>query len=366
MGIRDKASKIDFGSLPGMNATPAAPASDDVKRPKTAPGLMMAQAADQRSELLRENEGLREKVASLSQQAAELGPLSQQLDQARARLKEWEGVKAVRLIDTAQITRSRWANRHDLNFSGPDFEQLLKELEQAGGNVQPVKVRPTGTDAAGQPRYELVYGHRRHEGCRRLGLPVLALVDELDDRALFLEMDRENRARKDLSAWEQGVSYRRALNEGLYPSNAKLAEALGLDLTYVGRTLALGDLPAEVVGAFSSPMELQFRWAAPLREAIQTAREAVIARARELSSLAPKAAAKFVFEELVKAAGQGGSTVLPPQVEIKFDGAKVATVKVGAKGLLGVGFEPGLVPASRLAELEALLKTFLAKGRSGD
>lgn len=362
MSIRDKASKIDFGSLPGMKAAPAA---EDVKRPKTAPGLMMAQAADQRSELLRENEGLREKVDSLSRQAAELGPLAQKLEQAQARLKEWDGVKAVRLLDTAQIQRSRWANRHDLNFSGPEFEQLLQELEQAGGNVQPVKVRPAGVDAAGGPIYELVYGHRRHEGCRRLGLPVLALIDELDDRALFLEMDRENRARKDLSAWEQGVSYRRALNEGLYPSNAKLAEALGLDLTYVGRTLALGDLPPEVVEAFSSPMELQFRWAAPLRDAIQSARDAVVARARELASISPKPAAKFVFEALIKAAGQGGSTVLPPQIEIKFDGARVATVKVGAKGLLGVGFEPGLVPTSRLAELEALLKNFLAKSQDG-
>jgi ParB-like chromosome segregation protein Spo0J len=66
-------------------------------------------------------------------------------------------------------------------------------------------------------------------------------------------MERENRARKNLSAWEQGTMYRRALDEGLYPSQRKLAEALGVDISLVSKSLALARLPDAVVRAFRQP-----------------------------------------------------------------------------------------------------------------
>lgn len=44
MGLKDKASKIDFASL-----MPVAAPTPDVTKPKTAPGAMMALANDQRS-----------------------------------------------------------------------------------------------------------------------------------------------------------------------------------------------------------------------------------------------------------------------------------------------------------------------------
>lgn len=361
MSLKDKASKIDFGSLPGM----ALPASVEtppglVPRPKTAPGLMMAHAADQRSEIVRENESLKAQVSELSVAAARANELQDEL-------KAWDGAKATRLIDARLVTRSRWANRDPRHFASADFEALKQEIANAGGNVQPVKVRPLSGSQEGQATYELVYGHRRLEACLQLGLPVLALVENLGDAALFVEMDRENRSRKDLSAWEQGVMYRRALSEGLFPSNRKLAEAVGADLSNVGKALALADLPAELVAAFASPLDLQYRWAKPLRDAWEAEPQAAAARASELAAMTPRLPAKDVFERLVGSAGQGGGTVPPPPpVEVQMAGRRAAVVSLNVRGAAQILIEPGLVQAHRLGDLAELIEKFLAgpKGRA--
>lgn len=64
------------------------------------------------------------------------------------------------------------------------------------------------------------------------------------------------------------AEYRRALDEGLFPSNKKMAEALGVDLGIVGKALTLAGLPVEVIDAFKSPLKIQYRFAKPLKDAL--------------------------------------------------------------------------------------------------
>jgi len=359
MSLKDKARKIDFGSLPGVVAQPAGgDAAGSAPRPKTAPGMMMAHAADQRSELLRENDSLKAQVGELSARAAHAGELQDEL-------KAWDGAKATRLLDPALISRSRWANRDLRHFSSAKFAEVKAEIASAGGNVQPVKVRPLPVGADGVQRYELVYGHRRHQACLELGLPVLALIDNVGDVALFVEMDRENRSRTDLSAWEQGVMYRRALDDGLFPSNRKLAEAVGVDLGNLGRALSLAKLADALVEAFDSPLDLQFRWAKPLSDAWDADPDGMRARADEIRKLTPRPKAKEVFERLTAPAGEGGCTVQPPpSVQVQVGGKRVATVSLNARGAAAVAIEPGLVVANRLTDLAALIEKFLASAKA--
>ena len=359
-----KAARLDFSSLPG-SGLPALPPVPPVSfaeggmRPKTAPGAMMAFANDARSELMRENDLLRSK-------AAESAHLQGRLADALGELQQWEGAKAARLIDPKLVEPSRFANRHELNYTGPEFAALRAEIESAGGNVQPIKLRSVATAADGQPRYEVVFGHRRHRACLELGLPVLAVIDNLDDRALFVEMDRENRARKDLSAWEQGMMYRRALQQGLFPSNRKLAEAIGVDLSALGKALALADLPEPLVQAFASPLGLQFRWAKPLAAALQTHGDAVLRRAAELAQQPADRKPKAVFDALMAAAGQGVERFHPLQmsapIALHIDGTTAGEVSVGQGGEVRVRIEAGLVAADRLAGLARLIDGFLRNG----
>jgi ParB family transcriptional regulator, chromosome partitioning protein len=347
MSLRDKASKVNFSFLPGAQPPP----EEGAVRPKTAPGAMMAFAADQRSDLLRENESLRER-------AAQADELKGKLDEAMADLGQWDQAKPTRLLEPGHIRPSRFANRHESSFRGADFEALRSEIKEAGGNIQPIKVRPLAKPE-GDVRYEIIFGHRRFEACRQLSLPVLAVVDSVDDRTLFAEMDRENRARKDLSPWEQGVMYRRALTEGLYPSNRKMAEALGVDLSGLGRTLMLADLPAEVVAAFASPLDLQFRWAKPLADAASHDLAGLKKRAESIAALPQRPSSKAIFEMLV-GKGRGVERFHPPApVQVQVAGKHAATIAFTAKGGTSVEFQPGFIPPERAAEFAAVITEFL-------
>lgn len=351
MSLRDKASKVNFSWIPGAGAGAGSRAEEGGSRPKTAPGAMMEFANDRRSELLKENDALRGQAALSTE-------LQAKLDEAVADLRQWDAAKPSRLIDPEQVRASRFANRHADTFKSPDFEALKTEIREAGGNVQPVKVRQVAEEG-GLIRFEIIFGHRRIEACRQLGLPVLAVVDNVDDQTLFTEMDRENRARKDLSPWEQGTMYRRALSEGLFPSNRKMAEALGIDLSALGRTLMLADLPQEVVAAFPSPLDLQYRWAKPLHDATKANPEQLKSRARKLSELNPRPAAKAVFEGLT-GQGRGVEPFHPPEpIEIELGGKRAARLSFAASGAASVTFEPGHLALGDARDFASLVKRFL-------
>lgn len=318
MGLKDKASKINFAGLGGT--VPSATA--DSKTAKTAPGELMAFANQQRSQLLQENEELKAK-------AAQVDSLQRSLDEAVADLAQWDGAKATRLLDPNCVVRSRWANRHELNFSGEDFEHLRDEIRSSGGNIQPIKVRPIGDQ-----KFEVVFGHRRHEACRLEGLPVLAMIDNLDDKSMFVEMDRENRARKNLSAYEQGVMYRNALQEKLFTSQKALAESTGADASLVTKALYLANLPDEVVEAFTSILDIQFRFAKPLHDAVERNKTAVIAEAKKIIKTESRPDPKTVFEALISASEEKMEPFhFPEPVQFELNGKGVGQLTIGPKGV---------------------------------
>ncbi|MDH6590672.1 ParB family chromosome partitioning protein, partial [Variovorax sp. TBS-050B] len=199
----------------------------------------------------------------------------------RERLRQYDGSTPTRKLDPKTIRVSRWANRHPAAFENADFAGLKADIEQAGGNVQPILVRALPDEP---DRYELVFGHRRHRACLELGIPVLAAiwVDELGDAELFAAMDRENRERADLSPYEQGVMYQRALEEQLFPTQRQMAEKLGVSHTWVRKALIVAQLPSAVVECFRSPLEIQYRHAEQLNAALDKDRRSVLKRAEKV------------------------------------------------------------------------------------
>lgn len=247
------------------------------------------------------------------------------------RLRQFEGGLPVLLLEAAQVSASKWANRVSASFDNTDFQALKAEIADAGGNVQPIKVRPLKGQA---DRFEIIFGHRRHQACADLGLPVLAMVEEVSDAELFKQMDRENRSRADLSPWEQGMMYLQALTDKLFGSREQLARELGIDPGNLSKALRLAQLDAEVVAAFASPLELQYRWAKPLADALTRDRERVLSVAKSFSDRPDRArSAKYVFDQIV---GIGAAEVRVEQVrvgkrvvaEIHVEGGRV-TVRFG-------------------------------------
>jgi len=326
MALKDKAAKVDLSHI---NVAP-------VNRPgastqsKTAIG-MHAEALFRDEKIAAENEALKTKLA------------------------EFEGASATKKIDPKRVRASKWANRHEESFNNSDFQSLKAEIETAGGNVQPIKVRPVKDDPG---CYELIFGHRRHRACLELGIEVLALVEDLNDADLFCQMDRENRERSALRPWETGTTYARALDEGLFASARKLAEAVSIDLSQLGKALALARLPADIVASFGSPLDLQYRWAPLLTQALQKNPDLILERAKAIKASDEKLSASQVLSRLL----EGGGTVPPPASKsiqingkagesghIKFD-SKKRTVVINLKN----------IDPKRFPDLEKALKSLVS------
>lgn len=327
--------------LIGLPASRAAAPAPQVA--KTAPGSM---------------------IQFIGQQSAAV----REVDELKAKLREFDGASITRRIDPQQIRTSRWANRHNSSYADAEFQALKEEIQSAGGNVQPIKVRPlmnaevlNGSTPGSEALYELVYGHRRHRVCLELGLPVLALIEEMSDQDLFQQMDRENRGRKNLSPWEQGCMYRQALDEGLYPSLRKLAEAVGVDVSLASRSVALAKLPEEVIQAFPSPNDIQYRWVKDLTDAVQKDPERIQARAREISAQSPKPSARQVMTLLV--AEQITEEVLnrstPQPVELVVNGRVVARVIEKKPGRVSVDIDGVTLAPQQKDDLVKVLESFL-------
>lgn len=282
--------------------------------------------------------------------------LSKDLADARARLEQFEGAKIVRLLDPTFVHPSKWANRSEQSFHTPEFEALKLEIDSTGGNVQPIIVRPRSLALGG---YEIGFGHRRHRACLELGLPVLALIEELTDVELFTQMDRENRQRADLRPYEQGLMYARALDEGLFSSMRKMCEQLGVDAGNASKAIALARLPADVLASFSSPLELQQAWATPLSAALQKNPDVVLSRAKELSKLESKSSATAVFNQLI---GEGvvlNNTPSAVPLVVQGEGGKTGKISFNAKKK---AFEIQLngLDARQLKIVEAAVKKLLS------
>jgi len=265
--------------------------------------------------------------------------VERELGKLRDRLKEHEGAVPTRKLDPQTIVPSRWANRHPDSFNTAEFARLKQDIELAGGNVQPISVRAL-IDQLG--RYEIVFGHRRHRACSELGIPVLATIDTsaVSDHDLFSAMDRENRERADLSPYEQGTMYRRALDERLFPSNRRLAEALGVSHTWVANVLLVADIPAPVVQCFRSPLDIQHRHAKSIMAALDTDRKGVLRRAEKLRAQErPKAAAAVV----AALAGATNEAAEQPHQPIEVDGKQVGRWSKDGAGRLIVQIDAAYV-----------------------
>ena len=260
--------------------------------------------------------------------AKDLALAQEQLAAANRTVDRFAGADVVRALDPKLVKPTRWANRSEASLKSKDFDKLKLEIENSGGNVQPIKVR---TSRSSPGEYEIVFGHRRHRACLELNLPVRALIAEIGDAELFAEMDRENRQRADLRPYEQGLIYAKALDEALFPSLRKMADALGVDVGNASKAISLARLPPLVLNAFESPLDLLQAWSTPLSTALQRSPDLVLERARALSKLTPRLATAKVFAELIHGGVVSNNTPTLPSSVIKGKGGKTGKIDFNSK-----------------------------------
>jgi ParB family chromosome partitioning protein len=355
-----KAFNIDFG------VAAAAPVASDMeghskKKSETAPGMMVDIMLAESATMI-ENTALKAEVADIKKMVVDIESEAAAVV-AAAELKAAEVVakfadgSVTRKIDPKLIRRSKWANRDEtgLTDDNAEFLALKNEIKTAGGNVQPIKVRPVANTSPQE--FEIVFGHRRHRSCSDLAIDVLATIEPLDDKSLFIEMDRENRQRADLRPFEQGLMYKRALDQGLFDSMRKMAEALGIEVGTASKAISLASLPQKILEAFESPLDIQFRWASDLNEVLKKDPDVALARAKEITVKRDTGAVISSQEAFNALVGK----------EEKRPALKPKLVKIGSRVLSisernnKVSFELDKLAKDKLARIEKFISEVLAE-----
>jgi ParB/RepB/Spo0J family partition protein len=194
-------------------------------------------------------------------------------------------------------------NRDESSFTSASYYELLESIRRAGGNIEPIKVvlrkPPSGE---GDAYLEEVFGERRLHACREARLPVLAMVvDELDNQNAVVEQIAENSARDDFSPFELGRICLDALSN-FGGSQKQMCARIGKGESEVSKAMALARLPVEIIRAFESTADLQYRHSKPLHDALAANRQAVIAEAVALTLESGPRSAAMVVARLTGAA----------------------------------------------------------------
>lgn len=358
--INEKTSGISlagFQPRPAIAKAPASPALVDRQPPAASAPVVAASPVPVQPKSFTGAGIFMSAITGKDEVSKELAEVQIKLDAATKHAEKFEGADLVMALETSLVRRSQWANRNPAEFLSAEFKALREEIGNAGGNTQPIKVRRIPGVVDGQPElFEIVFGHRRFQACAEEGLKVNAvIVEHMTDLELFEAMERENRGRKNLSAWEQGTMYQDALKKGLYPSARKLEEALNLNHSDCTRALQLAKLPKAVVNAFATPLDLQVRWAKHLTDSLQKNPDNVLAVAKEIAANRKGLSPTEIFERLI---GKP-SAVASDSQDILVDGKKAATLKTGSAGRAVIEFESGALKHEKHTQLISMISKFL-------
>lgn len=267
-------------------------------------------------------------------------------------------------LDSASIRSTALPNRDPATFDSDAFYALEQSILQSRGNLQPIKVRRVlsedGNGIAGKELFEVVYGHRRLHACQSLGIKVRAVVvDHLGDRAVLLERVRENMGRADMGPLDFGRICQSALAEKLFVSRKQMASAFGRDEGDVSKALSLAGLPPEVISAFESTADLQYRHSKPLKDALEERFDEVMAIALEIARKGGRRTPAVVLERLTRPAGtEIGLSKSPSKLTLLWDGKPYGDLKTTAEDKVTIVLKSSLDATAR-EDLQTHLHAFM-------
>ena len=200
-----------------------------------------------------------------------------------------------------QPSMCRMWDQHNRRYDLLDEQRCMDLITdiRAKGQQLPAIVRELHGDP--EYTYEVVCGARRHWTASFLDIDYFIEVRQMTDEEAFLLADSENRAREDISDYERGVDYLRALGR-YYRSVRQMAAALDVSDTWLGRFLALAKLPPEILDAYPSIYDVKVDHSRKLCKIIDDkgTHDAIIEKAAELKGSGKPGA--VVFRELCSVA----------------------------------------------------------------
>jgi ParB family chromosome partitioning protein len=173
---------------------------------------------------------------------------------------------------------------------------LINSIRAQGKQEIPALVRRLKDDPEGF-EYEVISGARRHfavsylrEAENRREIFYLAEVRDLADEEAFRFADLENRGRQDISDYERGREYQKALGDYYDGNLTRMAQRMEVSKSLLSSYISLAKLPREVLDAYGDPRQIAVRHGQQLSPLLKgDKRELVVARAEEIGKAQDKA-----------------------------------------------------------------------------
>jgi ParB family chromosome partitioning protein len=167
------------------------------------------------------------------------------IDEMAENAKKLIAGEAIIDLDVDVIDQSFVTDRIDDDDEG---YLLLREAIREHGQSTPILVRPHPRIPG---RYMIVFGHRRARVAKELGIPVRAVIKNLEDIAHIIAQGQENTARANLSFIEKALFAKKLFDMG--QSKDTIKSALTIDDTLTSRMLSVADtVPPAVIEAIGA------------------------------------------------------------------------------------------------------------------
>ncbi len=222
--------------------------------------------------------------------APRLNPLAQRegalADIAQGRVRDVR----LRMVDPKVCRMWDKHNRiYDL-LTRENCEDLINSIRAQGKQEIPALVRRLKNDPEGH-EYEVISGARRHfavsylrEEENRKEIYYLIEVRDLEDEEAFRYADLENRGRQDISDYERGREYLKALDDYYGGNMTRMAQRMEVSKSLLSSYMSIARLPTEVLDAYGDPREIAVRHGQQLNPLLKgEARSALLSRAKEIA-----------------------------------------------------------------------------------
>ena len=224
---------------------------------------------------------------------------------------------------------SPFNGREQASLDETSLAPLIAAISAAGSIIEPIVVRPTGDLVC---PWEVIAGTRRRAAASILlttmpNLTIPAIVRDGDVRMQMLIADGENRGRADLSAFERGSAFVKALKAGVAKNGVALAELLKVSEPVVSDLTRLTQWPDDLLAAYGSRHNILAVDAERVNRLMKQHKLALVKEARSIQAELKSGGSLHraaVTRRLVKVAGQARAST--PVIARDADGAELLRI----------------------------------------
>lgn len=233
---------------PAAKAAPTSPGPAAPAEPSVAPATTDTPAANRPAEPAAADAPAAppSQAAKAASRAPGLGHLLTNWGEQSREAEQWrralEEGAVVQEIETDLVTSFRWHDRFADFDDGAEFDALVDSILREG-QIAPALLRPHPEEPG---KFELVYGHRRHRACAKLGRPLRAIVRPMDDETAVTFLSRENSQHAPPSFIERARQADKLLKDTGWTVQFT-ADVLGVQRSEVSRYRMVMTLPERLV-----------------------------------------------------------------------------------------------------------------------